>query len=175
MTPVGHSLTGLALAVLGAPLDMSLRRKAMFAAAFIVLPNLPDAPLPGWGHADYAVSHSLLVNAAMAVVVVRVIAAFPRAWKEIGSLRGALCGALAWQSHFLLDSFYNHGKGVAIYWPVSRARLNFSLPWFCTLPGWALDWTTARIVLIEALFYGIVLAVAIGARSIEVRRARRCA
>lgn len=172
MTPVGHSLMGLSLAALGAPLGASLPKKAMFAAAFVVLPNLPDLPVRGWGHDDYVVSHSLIVNAAMAAVVVRVIASFPRVWAQIGNLRGALFGALAWQSHMLLDSFYNHNKGVAIYWPLSPARLNLAMPWFRTLPGWALDWTTARIVLIEAGFYGMIFALAIALRALEARRAR---
>lgn len=174
MTPIGHSLTGLSFAVLGAPLGMSWRRKAAFAAAFVILPNLPDLPVRGWGHDDYAVSHSLLVNAVLAAVCVRILVVVPAARRAVGGLRGILCGALAWQSHLLLDSFYNHGKGVAIYWPVSRARLVLPMPWFRTLPGWALDWTTARIVIIEAVFYGALLALAIGARALEirVRRAR---
>ena len=44
-----------------------------------------------------------------------------------------VCGAGAWLSHLMLDSFYNHGHGVAIYWPFSNGRLNFSISWFDTL------------------------------------------
>lgn len=172
MTPIGHSLAGLSLAVLGAPLPRSLRAHALFAAAFVVLPNIPDAPIPGWGHDDYRVSHSLLVNAALAALLVRLLSLSARLWAAIGGARGALCGALAWQSHFLLDSFYNHGKGVAIYWPVSRARLVLTMPWFNTLPRWTLEWSTARIVLIEAGFYGTILLLAIAARGLEIRLRR---
>lgn len=172
MTPIGHSLAGLSFAVLGAPLGMSRARKAAFAAAFVVLPNLPDLPVRGWGHDDYVVSHSLIVNLVLAAVCVRILVSVPVAWRACGGLRGVLCGVLAWQSHFLLDSFYNHGKGVAIYWPVSKARLDLAMPWFRTLPGWALDWTTARIVIIEAAFYGTVLALALGARALEIRTQR---
>ena len=39
-------------------------------------------------------------------------------------------GSFAWLSHLLLDSFYNHGKGIAIYWPFSNARLALPIPWF---------------------------------------------
>jgi membrane-bound metal-dependent hydrolase YbcI (DUF457 family) len=42
-------------------------------------------------------------------------------------------GLLAWLSHFVLDSFYNHGLGIAIYWPISDAVLNLPIPWFNTL------------------------------------------
>jgi hypothetical protein len=175
VTPVGHSLAGLAIGVLGAPRGAGWRARACFAAAFVVLPNLPDAPLPGWGHDDYTVSHSLLVNLALAAVVARVISLSPAALRAVGGWRGLLAGVLAWQSHFLLDSFYNHHKGVAIFWPASTARLDLALPWFRTLPGWALDAVTLRIVVIEAAFYGAVLAAAIAARVVEerMRAARR--
>jgi hypothetical protein len=39
-------------------------------------------------------------------------------------------GASAWLSHLLLDSFYNHGKGISIFWPFSKARLALPIPWF---------------------------------------------
>ena len=44
-----------------------------------------------------------------------------------------LLGAGAWLSHLLLDSFYNHDHGVAIYWPFSDGRFNLAIPWFNTL------------------------------------------
>lgn len=176
MTPVGHSLAGLSLGVLGARPDAGRRARAWFLAAFVVLPNLPDLPVPGWGHDDYAVSHSLFVNLALAALATVALAAWPRAWAAAGGARGVGCGVLAWQSHLLLDSFYNHHRGVAIFWPISRARLDLALPWFRTLRGWTLDVTTLRILLVEAAFYGAILAAAIVAREIEARvRARRSA
>jgi membrane-bound metal-dependent hydrolase YbcI (DUF457 family) len=64
-------------------------------------------------------------------------------------------GALAWGSHFLLDSFYNHGRGIAIYWPFSTATLALPLPWFTTLKGTppSLDLPNLRICAIELAFY----------------------
>ena len=42
-------------------------------------------------------------------------------------------GTLAWLSHLLLDSFYNHGSGIPIFWPVSDASLSLPIPRFSTL------------------------------------------
>lgn len=169
MTPVGHSLTGLALGVLGAPREASRRARAAYAALFVVLPNAPDLPLPGWGHSDYVVSHSLLANAALAALAARLVVASPRLLAHLGGTRGLACAALAWMSHMLLDAFYNHHKGVGIYWPFSSAHLDLGLPWFRTLHSARFDALTARILLVEAFFYGVVLLAAIAARAVEVR------
>jgi hypothetical protein len=59
--------------------------------------------------------------------------------------------------------------GVGIFWPVSAAHLDLALPWFRTLPRWASDWATLRILLVEAVFYGAILGVAIVGRAVEVR------
>jgi hypothetical protein len=172
VTPVGHSLTGLALGVLGAPRRASTRARLAYAAIFVVLPNTPDLPLPGWGHSEYAISHSLLANAALVALTARLVAASPRLLAHAGGPRGLACAALAWMSHLLLDAFYNHHKGVAIYWPFSDAHLDLGMPWFRTLHRPRLDAPTARILVVEAVFYGMVLLAAVAARALEERRRR---
>lgn len=169
MTPVGHSLVGLSLGVLGAPVGASRRSRAGQLAVFVVLANLPDLPLAGWGHEDYAVSHSLFVNLVLAAVAARLLASSRRGWAAAGGARGVSLGVLAWQSHLFLDSLYNHHLGLAMFWPFSTARLDLGLPWFRTLAGWGVDWTTLRILLIEAGAYGAILVVAVGARALEAR------
>jgi len=82
------------------------------------------------------------------------------------------CGIAAWLSHLLLDSFYNHGRGIAIYWPLSEGRFELSMPWFSTLHGsWALDDHTARVVAIELAFYSPLVLGALAFRWVLNRRA----
>jgi hypothetical protein len=35
---------------------------------------------------------------------------------------------------YRLDSLYNHGHGVAIFWPLSDVRLALPIPWFAVAP-----------------------------------------
>lgn len=37
--------------------------------------------------------------------------------------------ALAWYSHLLLDTLYNHGYGLAMFWPVSDRSIALPVPW----------------------------------------------
>ena len=106
-----------------------LGRNGGIAFMFVALANLPDWPLPGWGHDSYDISHSVFVNIALicvAVFAVKILASS----KWFGRGRFLSLAALAWLSHLLLDSFYNHGQGIAIYWPVSTCKLNLAMPWF---------------------------------------------
>jgi hypothetical protein len=67
---------------------------------------------------------------------------------------------------------YNHGRGVAIFWPLSAAALNLPLPWFVTL-DMSQSLTSAyntRVFLVEALFYLPLLGVAMLARRTWLRR-----
>ena len=72
-------------------------------------------------------------------------------------------GSAAWLSHLLLDSFYNHGRGIAIYWPFSDGRLNFSMPWFNTLDlsQSAISQHNLTVYWIEFVAYLLVLIIAI--------------
>lgn len=37
--------------------------------------------------------------------------------------------AIAWYSHILLDTLYNHAIGLQIFWPFSNARVALPIPW----------------------------------------------
>ena len=128
MSPVGHSLVGLAFAALALPRNSNWKWRLGLPIVFVAIANLPDWPLPGWGHQRYNISHSVFVNIGLIGLILTLHQLKPKI-----SFRCLLLGAGAWLSHLLLDSFYNHGQGIAIYWPVSKSSLNFSMPWFNTL------------------------------------------
>jgi inner membrane protein len=154
MTPIGHSLTGAALAVLVTPNAASNRDRALVMGVCVLAANSPDLSLPGWGHDQYLVSHSVFVNAAIMAVAAWLSmrlahrTSFPVAAMVLG-------GALALFSHLLLDSFYNHGLGIALLWPFSDARLALPVPWFETWESVPPPWNshTFRVAAIEFLFY----------------------
>jgi hypothetical protein len=131
-------------------------------AGFVVLANAPDLPLPGWGHDRYFISHSVFVTSAAVLIAACAALAIMRAMGRQSSRRLILAGAMAWYSHLLLDTFYNHGKGLAIFWPVSDARIALPLPWFSTmrLPP-IFSSHNVRVWLIEAAAYGALLAAAV--------------
>jgi len=134
MTPVGHTLVGTALGILSLPAHTSPRYKLGYFAAFALLANLPDFPLPYWGHERYDLSHSLFVNLLLCVLAVAVCAWQPTVRQRVGNPAVFLTALLAWLSHLLLDAFYNHGRGVAIFWPFSTASLALPVPWFSVVP-----------------------------------------
>lgn len=164
MTSVGHTLTGIAMGALAVPRNETRTYKWVVFNAFGLLANLPDLPLPGWGHSAYHVSHSLFVNLALIAAVGAGLALWPAARERLG-WRVALALGAVWLSHLLLDSFYNHGNGIGIFWPLSDAHLNLPIPWFSTVE---LDpWNTAhnlRVFAIELAFYGALLVAAVAAR-----------
>jgi hypothetical protein len=88
MTPVGHILTGTAIAVLCLPARASTPHKLVHFAAFMGLANLPDLPFEIWGHQRYDLSHSLLVNllfiavALLGLAMVGGLAVGPWPWVE---------------------------------------------------------------------------------------------
>lgn len=130
--------------------------------SFVVLANLPDAPLPGWGHDRYLVSHSLFVNGAIIAVLMLGLSVWHVARDRIGGLQVMVGSAMAWLSHMLLDSFYNHGRGIAIFWPFGLGRLALPIPWFSTLGGFppSLDAHTVYVCVVELLCYGPLLVLA---------------
>ncbi len=69
----------------------------------------------------------------------------------------------------LLDSFYNHGLGVAIFWPFSEGRLVLPLPWFSIMDGPLWSWQALRISLIEVAFYLPLIGLAVWYRKIQKR------
>ncbi|MEM7699975.1 MAG: metal-dependent hydrolase [Verrucomicrobiota bacterium] len=128
MTPVGHSLTGAAIALAVLPSGATRQRLAATVGAFVLLANLPDFPIPGWGHDRYHVSHSLFVVSPILIFVAVICFTYPKLRKICGEPRIIIAGAIAGLSHLLLDTFYNHGKGLAMFWPLSNSRLIEKVP-----------------------------------------------
>jgi membrane-bound metal-dependent hydrolase YbcI (DUF457 family) len=158
LTPVGHTLTGFAIATLVVPRHWSTRAKLGTYAAMAFLANAPDAPLPGWGHDRYDISHSLFVTAGVVTLLVLIArVAFPKLPKSL-----LVGGAVAWFSHLLLDTFYNHGKGLAIFWPVSDERVALPVKWFAVMmPSPILGAHNLRVFAVEGAVYGVMFAAAV--------------
>ncbi|MEM9185278.1 MAG: metal-dependent hydrolase [Planctomycetota bacterium] len=176
MTPIGHSLTGVAVAL--AALEPRATRRATrrvtlkLVALGVTAANVPDLPLPGWGHDRYQVSHSVFVAAAVLGGIAVAGVAAPSWRNALGGWRAYAVLAVAWLSHLLLDTFYNHGRGVALLWPVSDARLALPIPWFATAGGVPPppNWHTLRVLLIEAFCYGAVVAIAAWLRAERIAK-----
>jgi LexA-binding, inner membrane-associated putative hydrolase len=177
MTQVGHALTGTAIAVICLPKQTSWRHKLIHFVAFIALALVPDFPLPNWGHDKYYISHSLFMNLLFIFGLVILLGLFKNIRSKIGGWVVSVCGAAAWLSHLLLDSFYNHGKGVVIFWPFSKGRLILPIPWLSVVKTLPPPITTelVRILLIEFVtFFPLVLfAILIRTRLLSAKYGRR--
>ncbi len=163
MTPVGHSLMGASIAVLCLPSRSSRWTRGLGLTCFIILANLPDTPLPGWGHNRYWFSHSIMVNGIMMLVAVALFYAWRAAAHRLGGPRVIVGGLLSWLSHLLLDTFYNHGRGLAMFWPFGPWRLALPIAWFSVMDGIPkkLDGRVLHILGIELLAYGSLLVLAL--------------
>ena len=157
---IGHGLIGLSIGAIMIPPAWNARRKLASFLAMVLAAYVPDLPLPHWGHDLYYISHSLFVTLGLMAVAAGILWRCPRLRGGTGGwpLAGALM--LAWASHLLLDSFYAHGGGVAMFWPLSRASLALPMPWFGSLhrPFLVITRNTVRVFAAEAVFYGTVLA-----------------
>jgi hypothetical protein len=174
MTSVGHTLTGLTIAVAGMPVALERRHRALLLFLCASAASAPDLPMPGWGHSAYHVSHSLFVNAALLGMLALGSRAFPESVRPFGGPRAFGLFALAWMSHLLLDSFYNHGLGVGIFWPLSDAHLALPIPWFRTLePPWR-TMRNLRVFGVELIAYGALLLAVLTARLWHARRLLAC-
>jgi membrane-bound metal-dependent hydrolase YbcI (DUF457 family) len=128
LTPIGHTLTGLAIGYLAIPRDAPRKQRAVLLGAFALAASAPDLPFPYWGHSDYRISHSLLSTAIGVTILNSILWIRFRGRKPV--TLGVMFGlALAWYSHILLDSFYNHAWGLPVLWPFSDARLALPIPW----------------------------------------------
>jgi hypothetical protein len=130
MTEVGHALTGAAIGVLCMPKESNRKQRFLHIASFMLIATVPDWPLKNWGHDRYYLSHSVFVTLLFILLLLIALFFSKNLRKKIGGWTVVTGGSLAWLSHLLLDSFYNHGKGIAIYWPFSKARLALPIPWF---------------------------------------------
>ena len=171
MTQVGHMLTGVASGVLCLPRQATRRRMAAQVVVFATLANLPDTPLPGWGHDRYDVSHSVFVNLLLIALAALTLWRLWRIRAVLGGWQVIGAGGLAWLSHLLLDSFYNHGQDVAIFWPFSDAHLALPIPWFSVVHGVPPPLTPemARVFTIELICYAPLVIAAVVARAAMTR------
>jgi len=164
---------GLAIGCAVVPRDFNRRQTALTLAAFVALANAPDWPLPGWGHDRYDVSHSIFVTIAIVVIAAGVTTVWLRrtpyfCWRLIAG------GAVAWLSHLLLDTLYDGRKGLAMFWPVSDARVSLPIPCFRTMQLSPLvSAHNASVFAIEAIVYGGILGIVLFGRQWIERR--RCA
>jgi hypothetical protein len=165
MTPTGHILTGTAIGVLFMPDYETKRQKAVHLTLFAFLANIPDLPIENWGHDRYYFSHSLFVNMLLIGLGILAIFAYSKFRSQLVPWRLMIGGSICWLSHLLLDSFYNHGKGIAIYWPFSKARLALPIPWLAvsTDPFFSITFEKIHIFLLEfvSFFPLLILAVLI--------------
>lgn len=129
MSPIGHSLIGATIAATLWYKRSSLRVRTKFLCGTIVAANLPDLPFPYWGHTRYDISHSIF--SGMTVVVFYTLLARLTSLRNTfsGNWRFIAAGTLAIYSHYFLDTLYNHGKGMAPFWPFSEARVALPITW----------------------------------------------
>ena len=163
MTTVGHSLTGLSIAVLTLPRGKTLLWYLVVGHFFVFFANVPDLPLPGWGHASYHISHSIYLTALLSSLLA-VLLLLPKFSDQVGR-KVVIAWTATWFSHMLLDALYNHGKGIGVFWPFSEAHLILAVPWFETLtwPPWSNH--NLRVFLIELGVYGTLLLACLLIRS----------
>lgn len=176
MTFIGHSITGVTIGLLAIPSTWRLRVTAPLLIGFAVLANLPDFRLPYWGHHRYDISHSIFINTGIILFIALPFLFLPSSRRHRVALRPLLLGAsAAWVSHLFLDTFYNHGHGLAMFWPFSTARLSLAIPWFETVrkPLPHFDAHTVRVWLLELVSYGAVLALVLLVRKRYFRNGRR--
>jgi hypothetical protein len=67
--------------------------------------------------------------------------------------------SLTWLSHMVLDSMYNHGLGIGVFWPFSDAHLVLPVPWFETLSWPPVTEHNRNVFATELAFYGTLLIV----------------
>lgn len=154
MTPIGHTLTGIAIGYLAVPRATPIKTKALLLAAFAVAANAPDLPFPYWGHQRYDISHSIF-STAVGVLLLEIALAWRfRARAPVG-WRVMLGLAVAWYSHLLLDTLYSHAIGLEVFWPVSETRIALPIPWLHSGDRTHLfSMYNVRVAIFEVLTFG---------------------
>lgn len=159
MTTVGHSLSGLSIAVLTLPRGRSLLWYVVAGHLFVFFANIPDYPFPGWGHDAYQVSHSIFLAALLASLI-GLLRLIPEVSTRLSKAM-FLAFSAAWLLHMPLDSIYSHGHGIGIFWPFSDAHLAMPIRWFDTLTWPPRTDHNLRVFGIELAVYGFILALCV--------------
>ncbi len=157
MTPIGHTLTGLAIGYLAVPRDAPPKQTAIMLGVFALLASAPDLPFPFWGHNDYRISHSL-VTTTVGIVLIGGFLAFKYKGRPPFTPTMLLAGAIAWYSHILLDSLYNHAIGLEVGWPLFDYRMAWPVSWLS--PGNKHDifsMHNVKVAVYEVLTFGPLL------------------
>jgi membrane-bound metal-dependent hydrolase YbcI (DUF457 family) len=155
MSPVGHTLTGLAIGYAVLPLELSFLKKMPTLVVFALLASGPDFLFFGWGRARYDISHSIFT----ALLAVLVMGVFIWCVSRLVSTAVLIGGALAWYSHLLLDTLYNHGRGLAMFWPASDASIGWPVPWFSHMTlSPLISYHNLQVFAVEGAVYGSILA-----------------
>ena len=159
MTPFGHVIIGISCGNLVSPSRLAIWQKMVLLSLFALFANIPDFALNGWGHDKYYFSHSVFVNFGLICFLFAawiILCSLSKWEKHLNIAIGLSC---AWLSHLLLDSFYNHGQGIGIFWPISNSALTLPMPWLnvrdVSIPYFA--WHNTKIYLIEVITFAPIL------------------
>ena len=161
----------MTIAALGVRQEAPADRILATYGALMLAANLPDAPLPGWGHDRYEFSHSVFVTVILILVLGLAWFGVRKArWRAERRLFGLI--SLAWLSHLILDTTYSHGNGLRMFWPVSDSSLALPVKYFDTLKMPILPITHQHLSVfgVELIAYGSVFLVARFARWSHARR-----
>jgi hypothetical protein len=158
MTFVGHCITGTSIGLFLISPRCTNRQLLIGVVCCAIAANFPDLKIKHWGHDDYLFSHSLFVNCGIIASITLVMALMARPlhlkvhWRIISAL------SLAWLSHLLLDTFYNHGFGLKMFWPLSNTSLAFPIPWFHTIDVSAgyLAWHNLQEFILELASFSLL-------------------
>jgi hypothetical protein len=163
MTFVGHCMTGVAIGLVVIPSRTPRSRLIFCLAGCAIAANMPDFNIRHWGHYDYLFSHSIFVNSAIILILALAIDLISKIFNRKISWRLLIAWAGAWLSHLLLDTFYNHGLGLCMFWPFSKSALVLPMPWFHTIKVEAgfITWHNLSEFITEFLFFSLVVVPAI--------------
>lgn len=172
MTPFGHAIVGVSCGSLVIPSKLTLWQRMLSAFLFAMIACAPDIALKGWGHDKYYFSHSIFVNLGLILFLLVAWIALSSLFKLKKNLKIAIGLSCAWLSHLLLDSFYNHGQGIRIFWPLSDSALALPIPWLdvmdASLPYFA--WHNTKIHLIEVVTFIPILFLSLLLRHLTSRQ-----
>lgn len=173
MTPVGHTLTGLAIGYCVIPSEMHGKQKAAALAVFAILASAPDLPLPYWGHFRYDISHSIIVT-TVAIAVIELFLVLKYKGQFPFTPRMLIGGTVAWYSHILLDTLYNHAIGLPILWPWGEGRVALPISWLSTGDkNHIFSFHNVRVAIFEILTFGPLLILAVAFRHLTCRATPR--